>query len=92
MLNAHNPQRGLGRCHDCARILQNLLGNAAKFTHNGTIRLTVRSHLPDTLHAHLMFSVSDTGPGIAPADQARIFSRLNAPPRQTHYPRPRLRA
>lgn len=74
VLNAHNlPSVVWVDAKRLRQILQNLLGNAAKFTHNGTIRLTVRSHLPDTLHAHLMFSVSDTGPGIAPADQARIF-------------------
>lgn len=55
------------------QILQNLLANAAKFTHNGAIRLTVRSSQPKPGFVKIKFNVSDTGPGIALEDQARIF-------------------
>lgn len=55
------------------QILQNLLANAAKFTHHGAIRLTVRSSQPRPGFAKIKFNVSDTGPGIALEDQARIF-------------------
>ena len=53
----------------CLRqILINLLGNAVKFTEAGGVRLDV-TWLQDQLSA----TVSDTGPGIAVADQERIF-------------------
>ncbi len=52
-------------------ILQNLLGNAIKFTAAGSVTLTVRQQ-PD----HLVVTVADTGIGI-PADQLeRIFEEF----------------
>jgi len=59
---------------DAARIRQvllRLLTNAAKFTEQGTI--TVRTWSTD---GHVMISVSDTGVGISPEDQARIFQQF----------------
>jgi two-component system, sensor histidine kinase and response regulator len=61
------------------QILVNLVGNAVKFTTKGRISLTVE-RAPDpggaglTGAARLRFSVSDTGIGIAPQAQARLFS------------------
>ncbi len=53
------------------QILLNLLGNACKFTVRGSFRLDVRAD-----GGQLAFAVSDTGIGIAPADQARLFTRF----------------
>lgn len=54
------------------QVLINLLGNAIKFTAQGQITLHVRGQC--TGEAHLLdFAVSDSGRGIAPQDQARIF-------------------
>lgn len=49
-------------------IVQNLISNAAKFTVEGEIAIQVRTNGNNTYVA-----VSDTGPGIKPDDQARIF-------------------
>ncbi len=55
------------------QILQNLLSNAVKFTPSGgKIRLRARA----AGGAHLEISVVDTGVGIAPGDQERIFGRF----------------
>ena len=59
---------------DAARLRQvlvNLTGNAVKFTTEGgvTIRLGVRQNA----RQHLVIEVEDTGPGIEPEDQARLF-------------------
>ena len=51
------------------QVLLNLLGNAAKFTEGGTITLRARIVGGDTLEC----SVGDTGIGITPAQQARLF-------------------
>lgn len=59
------------------RMLINLLENANKFTQHGSVALTVFSEpLPgaqDEAQLQLCLAVSDTGVGIALADQARVF-------------------
>ncbi len=53
-----------------ARVLNNLLGNALKFTpDDGAIHIRVSQPHADAL----LVQVSDTGVGIARADQARVF-------------------
>lgn len=54
------------------QVLMNLLGNAVKFTQQGAITLTVRQKTTDRLY----FEVQDTGPGIHPDAQRRIFDRF----------------
>jgi signal transduction histidine kinase len=56
------------------QILFNLLSNAIKYTpKGGTIRLTAQ---PTHDRAKVRAVVSDTGPGIAPDDQERIFEKF----------------
>ncbi|MBX3750918.1 MAG: response regulator, partial [Opitutaceae bacterium] len=57
-----------GDAQKLRQVLENLLSNAVKFTARGEVRLTVR-RAGDTTR----FAVSDTGVGLAPADQARLF-------------------
>ena len=54
-----------------AQVLLNLTGNAIKFTEAGEVRVEVR-----TFNGAFQVSVTDTGPGIAPADQERIFEEF----------------
>lgn len=55
------------------QVLLNLLSNAGKFTDTGSITLKVRSAGTPGHVSKLHFDVIDTGVGIAPEDQARIF-------------------
>jgi signal transduction histidine kinase/DNA-binding NarL/FixJ family response regulator len=51
------------------QVLLNLVANAIKFTEEGGVRVEVTR----TAAGHLRFAVVDTGVGIAPDDQARLF-------------------
>jgi CheY-like chemotaxis protein len=64
------PRQVLGDPARLRQVLLNLAGNAVKFTDKGGIWLTVErgSDAND-----IVFSVRDTGIGIAPAEQERIF-------------------
>ncbi|HXC01427.1 MAG TPA: ATP-binding protein [Opitutaceae bacterium] len=65
------------------QVLLNLLGNAVKYTREGSIKLRVQRCDPVDLGmpvpewarigVWVEFAVIDTGPGIAPEDQQRIF-------------------
>lgn len=56
------------------QILTNLIGNAIKFTEQGTVTLQVRQRtLAHSLGTKLYFSVEDTGLGIPVEHQRRIF-------------------
>jgi len=52
-----------------SQILRNFISNALKFTERGEVRVSVEKGHDETL----VFSVCDTGIGIAPEDQERIF-------------------
>ena len=55
-------------------ILQNLIGNAYKFTHKGRIEIVVRD-LPD--QTHVEFSVKDTGVGIEAQEVDKVFEAFH---------------
>lgn len=52
-----------------SQVLRNFISNALKFTVRGEVRVSVRLGHDDTV----VFSVADTGIGIAQKDQERIF-------------------
>ncbi|MBN8711755.1 MAG: hypothetical protein BGO12_07030 [Verrucomicrobia bacterium 61-8] len=55
------------------QILGNLLGNALKFTNEGSVTLDVRSRSSPDGSSEIHFTVRDTGIGIARTDHAKIF-------------------
>jgi adenylate cyclase len=54
------------------QVLFNLLGNACKFTRNGTISLSAR-RVTDGASARIVFAVTDTGLGMTPDQLAAAF-------------------
>jgi len=80
MLNArvHNsvPQLFVGDPVRLRQILLNLTANALKFTDRGSVTIEVRaldSHESEASEVELHFAVRDTGVGISPEHQGRIF-------------------
>ena len=87
MTTAHTRQEGVEGRFECAvdsfmlttdahrlsQILINLLTNAGKFTSEGSITLGVEI---DKEHDEVLFSVTDTGPGIPPDKQEMVFNRF----------------
>ncbi|KJC35092.1 histidine kinase [Bradyrhizobium sp. LTSP857] len=57
-----------------AQILRNLISNALKFTEEGEVRVTART---GDNGASVVFSVRDTGIGIAPEHHERIFEEFS---------------
>ena len=56
------------------QILTNIIGNAIKFTHQGEVSVDVVCLSEDAQQATLRFTVTDTGIGILPGDQHRLFN------------------
>lgn len=87
MTTAHTRQEGVEGRFECAvdsfmlttdahrlsQILINLLTNAGKFTSEGSITLGVEI---DKEHGEVLFSVTDTGPGIPLDKQEMVFNRF----------------
>jgi len=67
------PRKLVGDTSRLRQVLLNLAGNAVKFTESGGVSIMVeRGDAPDDI----VFSVRDTGIGIAPEAQARIFEEF----------------
>jgi PAS domain S-box-containing protein len=65
------------------QILLNLISNAAKFTEEGAIIVAANVHTNSLGKQEVMVSVTDSGPGIAPEDQDKLFkpfSQVDASP------------
>jgi len=65
------PRYVVGDQAHLRQVLINLVGNAVKFTEQGGVilRLGVRENST----SHLLIEIEDTGPGIEPRDQQRVF-------------------
>ena len=71
------PLKVLGDELRLTQILFNLLGNAVKFTDEGTIDISCKMVKgTDRLKDYIAFSIKDTGIGVAKDKQADIFERF----------------
>jgi signal transduction histidine kinase/DNA-binding response OmpR family regulator/HPt (histidine-containing phosphotransfer) domain-containing protein len=71
-LDPELPARVIGDPTRVRQVLLNLAGNAIKFTEVGSVVVTVTT-LPGEHGPRLNFAVRDTGIGLTPEQQARLF-------------------
>jgi signal transduction histidine kinase len=62
---------GHGDARRLSQVLMNLVGNALKFTDQGEVAIGAAAE-----DGHFVLTVRDTGPGIAPEDQDKIFGEF----------------
>ena len=70
------PETVVGDGARLRQVLFNLAGNAIKFTDGGSVRLSVMERSCEGEAVEFLFSVADTGIGIAKEAQTRIFDRF----------------
>ena len=68
----------IGDTHRIKQILFNLLGNAFKFTHEGSVHLNAQcvKH-PEEKKVMLQLDITDTGRGISAENQAHLFQEFS---------------
>ena len=72
-INARLPEMVIGDPARLRQVLLNLAGNAVKFTETGGVAVVVE---PGAAPTDICFTVRDTGIGIAPDAQARVFEEF----------------
>jgi signal transduction histidine kinase/ActR/RegA family two-component response regulator len=76
-LDALRGQRFMGDPHRLHQIVLNLCSNAIKFTEQGWVMIHLRCEPGlDDAHGELVIEVRDTGIGIAPEQQQKVFEKF----------------
>jgi len=79
-LTAEVPDRPLtvrGEAGDLERVVSNLVGNAVKYSPDGTdVRVTVGEDPAPGTHGEVVLEVTDQGIGISAADQEHLFEEF----------------
>jgi signal transduction histidine kinase len=70
------PETVIGDPTRLRQLLLNLLSNAIKFTLSGSVRVSLRGEETGSGHIQLRFEVIDTGVGIPPDIQEKLFTRF----------------
>jgi signal transduction histidine kinase/HPt (histidine-containing phosphotransfer) domain-containing protein/ActR/RegA family two-component response regulator len=75
-IDGNIPNNLIGDETRLRQILINLLSNAVKYTDKGHIGLTITTDAREDKQIWLRIAVSDTGKGIKPEDQAKLFDEF----------------
>lgn len=73
LIDAEVPRNLQGDAGRLRQILTNLVGNGIKFTPSGEVVIQASLEFETSTHAWIRFAVTDTGIGIAPSDQKKLF-------------------
>lgn len=73
------PTIFIGDSSRIRQVINNLLGNAIKFTERGEVfvEVSLLKKDPETLRCELLFAIKDTGIGIAKENQAQLFNAFS---------------
>ena len=74
LIESSVPTRLRGDAGRIRQVLTNLVGNAIKFTDVGEVTVRVSCDMEKEQECELRFKVSDTGMGISPETQKKLFS------------------
>lgn len=77
LIDTNVPRQLRGDASRLAQVLTNLLGNAIKFTPWGEVIIQASLEFETPTYANVRFAVTDTGIGIAPEDQKKLFQSFS---------------
>lgn len=76
-LDPKAPSEVIGDSLRLSQILNNLVGNAIKFTDKGSVELKIEVLKQNANRCELKFTISDTGIGMTPEQLGKIFNEFN---------------
>ncbi|MBW3544454.1 MAG: PAS domain S-box protein [Bacteroidetes bacterium] len=85
VLDPATPGQVVGDPTRLTQILNNLLDNAVKFTHEGIVKLALKVLKKNQHDATIEFTVSDTGIGISGDAQSKIFEAFTQVHQTNNY-------
>jgi len=73
LIPTNMPERVVGDPERLRQVFVNLVGNALKFTDQGTVTLRCKTNYANEENAKLRFDIQDSGPGISADERNSVF-------------------
>ncbi|MCT8977425.1 ATP-binding protein [Clostridium sp. CX1] len=76
-MDANVPEEIIGDANKLEQVINNILGNAIKFTEEGRVILSVKVIENVENFVEIVFAITDTGIGIAEEDRIKLFKEFS---------------